>query len=261
MDRKYLFFDIDGTLAAGGYEHTYVPESTMLALRKLRKAGHFLCIATGRSNGMAVAFMDAFEIKNMVSDGGNGLTVDGELVGIEPLPQDLVEQLIAECDEKGFPWGLVVDDSPRRVCPDSSFFDFTADDYMETVVVPGASPKDYNGIYKVNIACYEPDEQKLETLKALPWARFHDDYFFVEPTDKARGIKRMMDHLGAPYKDVIVFGDALNDLSMFIDEWTCVAMGNACPELKEKADFITADVEDDGIYRACEALGLFEPVN
>ena len=74
MDRKYLFFDIDGTLAAGGYEHTYVPESTMLALRKLRKAGHFLCIATGRSNGMAVAFMDAFEIKNMVSDGGNGLT-------------------------------------------------------------------------------------------------------------------------------------------------------------------------------------------
>ena len=97
MDRKYLFFDIDGTLAAGGYEHTYVPESTMLALRKLREAGHFLCIATGRSNGMAVAFMDAFEIKNMVSDGGNGLTVDGELVGIDPLPHDLVEQLIKEC--------------------------------------------------------------------------------------------------------------------------------------------------------------------
>ncbi|MBQ1370308.1 MAG: HAD hydrolase family protein, partial [Clostridia bacterium] len=55
----------------------------------------------------------------------------------------------------------------------------------------------------------------------------------------------------------IVFGDALNDLSMFIDEWTCVAMGNACPELKAKADFVTTDVEEDGIYRACEALGLF----
>lgn len=257
MDKKYLFFDIDGTLAAGGYEHTYVPESAMLALRKLREAGHFLCIATGRSHGMAVDYMDAFGIKNMVSDGGYGITIDGELIGIEPLPQKNVEALIAECDEKGFPWGLIVDDTSRRFCPDDSFVDFTKDEYMETVVVPGTSPKDYDGIYKVNVACYEPDEQKLETLKDLPWARFHDDYFFVEPTDKARGIRRMMDHLGAPYKDVIVFGDAMNDLSMFLDDWTCVAMGNACPELKAKADYVTTDVEDDGIYNACNALGLF----
>ena len=192
MDKKYLFFDIDGTLVAGGYEHTYVPESAMTALRKLREAGHVLCIATGRSHGMAVAYMDAFGIRNMVSDGGNGITVDGELVDIEPLPQELVEALTAECDEKGF-----------------------------------------------------------------PWARFHDDYLFVEPTDKARGIKRMMDHFGAPYEDVIVFGDATNDLSMFIDDWTCVAMGNACPELKGKADYITTNVDDNGIYNACKALGLF----
>ena len=45
--KKYLFFDIDGTLAAGGYEHFYIPDSALLALEKLRKAGHFLCIATG----------------------------------------------------------------------------------------------------------------------------------------------------------------------------------------------------------------------
>lgn len=34
-------------------------------------------------------------------------------------------------------------------------------------------------------------------------------------------------------------------------------MGNAIPELKAKADMVTADVEDDGIYKACENLGLF----
>lgn len=260
MTKKYLFFDIDGTLAAGGYEETYVPESAMTALRKLAEAGHFLCIATGRSHGMAVEFMDVFGIKNMVSDGGNGLTLDGELVGVEPLPQDLVEALVAECEEKGFPWGLVVDDTPRRVCPDESFLQFTQDDYMESLIVPGAKPSDYEGVFKVNIACYEPDEQKLEGLKELPWARFHDDYLFVEPTNKSRGIRAMMDHVGGDCKDVIVFGDALNDLSMFIPDWTCVAMGNACDEIKERADYITADVEDDGIYKACEALGLFEPV-
>jgi hydroxymethylpyrimidine pyrophosphatase-like HAD family hydrolase len=53
-----------------------------------------------------------------------------------------------------------------------------------------------------------------------------------------------------------VFGDSENDLSMFVDDWTKVAMGNAIPELKAKADLVTTDVDDDGIYNACISLGL-----
>ena len=47
-------------------------------------------------------------------------------------------------------------------------------------------------------------------------------------------------------------------MSMFIDDWTTVAMGNAVPELKAKADFITTEVDRDGIWNACIKLGLFE---
>jgi hydroxymethylpyrimidine pyrophosphatase-like HAD family hydrolase len=56
----------------------------------------------------------------------------------------------------------------------------------------------------------------------------------------------------------VVFGDAVNDITMFVDDWTKVAMGNAIPELKARADYITTDVDKDGIYNACIALGLFE---
>jgi hydroxymethylpyrimidine pyrophosphatase-like HAD family hydrolase len=66
-----------------------------------------------------------------------------------------------------------------------------------------------------------------------------------------------MDYYGADYSDVIVFGDAKNDLSMFVDGWTKVAMGNAIDELKACADYVTTDVDKDGIYNACVALGLF----
>jgi hydroxymethylpyrimidine pyrophosphatase-like HAD family hydrolase len=45
---------------------------------------------------------------------------------------------------------------------------------------------------------------------------------------------------------------------MFTDDWTKVAMGNAIPELKKLADYVTSDVDKDGIYNACEKLGLFE---
>ena len=41
---KLIFFDIDGTLVAGGYNKTYVPESAKVALKKLREAGHFLAL-------------------------------------------------------------------------------------------------------------------------------------------------------------------------------------------------------------------------
>ena len=35
-----------------------------------------------------------------------------------------------------------------------------------------------------------------------------------------------------------------------------IAMGNASDDVKEIADYVTADVEDDGLYQAFEHLGL-----
>ena len=257
-NKKYLFFDIDGTLAAGGYGNTYIPESTKLALEKLRAAGHFLAIATGRSQAMAYDYMCELGFENMVSDGGYGVTINGELIEITPLDKELVIKVIDECESKGIPWALQPDNTIYRSAPDNRFEEFTHDVYMQTKVVEGLDPRKCDIIYKAYIACYAPTEDTLESLKSVQWGRFHKEYFFVEPTDKAYGIRRVMDHFGADYSDVIVFGDAANDLSMFVDGWTKVAMGNAIPELKEKADYVTTDVDKDGIYNACMALGLFE---
>ena len=46
-------------------------------------------------------------------------------------------------------------------------------------------------------------------------------------------------------------------ITMFTDDWYKVAMGNAIPELKAKAAFIADNVDADGIYNACQKLGLF----
>lgn len=54
---------------------------------------------------------------------------------------------------------------------------------------------------------------------------------------------------------IVVFGDGLNDCSMFRPEWMTVAMGNAKPVLKKKAKYITDDADDDGIYNACRHFG------
>ena len=65
---------------------------------------------------------------------------------------------------------------------------------MDTEVVEGLDPRNYEQIYKVYVACFASEEQKLETLKELPWCRFHKEYLFVEQGDKSVGIKMMVDH-------------------------------------------------------------------
>ena len=260
MKKKYLFFDIDGTLVAGGYSASYIPDSVHETIKRLKDAGHFMALATGRSYAMAVDFMKALGFENMVHDGGYGLTLNNELLGITPLDKDKVCALIRECDEKGFPWGISVNNDTVRFVRDEKFMAEAHDTYMTTKIVEGLNPNDYENIYKAYIACNEGEEKQLETLRELPWCRFHKEYFFVEPADKAYGIRKVMDHFDAPYEDVIVFGDNNNDLSMFTDDWYKVAMGNATADLKAKADYITDDVDRDGVYKACEYLGLFEKV-
>ena len=66
----------------------------------------------------------------------------------------------------------------------------------------------------------------------------------------------LLEHLGAKQEDTISFGDAKIDLSMFELCAYNVAMGNGGPEIKEAADYITDDVNEDGLYHAFEHLGL-----
>lgn len=77
----------------------------------------------------------------------------------------------------------------------------------------------------------------------------------IEPVHKERGIFEVMKRYHLTDEDVVVFGDGMNDRSMFRDEWFSIAMGNAKPQLKEKAKYITKRADDDGIYYACKKFG------
>ena len=48
-----------------------------------------------------------------------------------------------------------------------------------------------------------------------------------------------------------------NDIEVVQEAGIGVAMGNAVDALKKVADYVTAPIEEDGIYKACEHLHLF----
>lgn len=258
MRKRYFFFDIDGTLAAGPVDGRYVPESTKLALAELQHAGHEVAICTGRAHAMARPYMEQLGLSNMVCDGGNGIVINSKLVELEPLDRDACIRVLEECDRKGMLWGVSITDTQHRLTRDARFVEAVHDTYMHTTVDPSLDFHELPRFYKLFIPCTPEEEGRIESLASVPTARFSPYVLFVEPVDKGRGVRRMMEHYGAPAGDAVVFGDGENDLSMFLPEWTCIAMGNAIPELKERADYVTADVDKDGILLACQHFGWIE---
>lgn len=254
MNKKYFFFDIDGTLAKWGPDGPTVSKKIVETIHRLRENGHFVAIATGRSFAMAKEYIEMFDIDNMVCDGGNGFCLDKELVKLEPLNKENCIALAKECVEKNIPFAFSPDNSNCRVSYSLDFDNFIQDDYLHTIVYD-KDISEYENIFKMYVAGYEEMEDEVKALKNLPWIRYGEKYIFVEPIDKAHGIKLMMDYLKADYKDVVVFGDQKNDLSMFRDEWMSIAMGNAIDALKDKANYITKTVDEDGVYYACKKFG------
>lgn len=260
-NKKLFFFDIDGTLLVGEPGSQYLPDTTRYTLDQLREKGHFVAIATGRSAPMAMPVLRNLGLNNMVCDGGHGIVLNDVQIECRPLDREKCLALIEECDTRGIAWAFSPNNSADRFTPDERFQNETRDVYMRSTVIPGLDPKRYDAVYKMYIACPRGLEYTLDTLKDLPWCRYGDTYFFVEPIDKSEGIHRMLELIDGLPSDVVVFGDALNDLSMFRDEWTSIAMGNAVDELKARADYVTADVDKDGIYLACLKYGWIEPIS
>lgn len=256
--KKYFFFDIDGTIAIG--MPRYIPESTEYALNKLKEKGHFISVATGRLYTMTKPFCDQFGISNMVTDGGFGTVLNGQ-VDIKPLDRQMVIDIVDVFEEKNIPWAICMADERVWHTRTKKFYDIMEKDkmnYMDTVIDPNLDIRKVKDIFK-GFACINPEEEAgLEALKNVTYTRYRPGYIVIEPDDKSLGIRKVMDLMGIEDQDVVVFGDNTNDIKMFRPEWTSIAMGNAVEELKKIADFVTKDADDGGIEYACRHFGWID---
>lgn len=74
--------------------------------------------------------------------------------------------------------------------------------------------------------------------------------------DKGAGVKMLADHLGIAQENIMALGDQANDTAMIEYAGVGVAMGNAIPELKSVAQFVTRSNTEDGVAHAIEKFVL-----
>ncbi len=252
MKKKYFFFDIDGTLTFN--RGLSVAPHTMECLAQLRQNGHEIFLASGRLQRDVAEMAQRFGIDSFVADGGNSVTLKNHILFMHPLPRQACIEFLDQLQEKNIPWGVVTHNDKVRYARDERVLQATRGSFFQNVIQPDFDYHQAPQFYKIFVGCTPEEEYRID-FGSLPVVRFNPLSLYIEPEDKANGIRALMRAIQAPLKDVVVFGDGTNDVKMFTREWFCIAMGNAREVLKEKADYITLDCEQDGIYHACQYFG------
>ena len=279
MDKKIIFLDVDGTLI--DYE-AKLPASAAKAVEMARANGHKVYICTGCSKA-EILQRHLCELDGMI--GGNGAYVEDhdQVVMHQGLTKEQVKHIVDWCNERQL--GFYLEANSGMYCNDymltqgpetmikyslgkgadldkakqssksfiDSFIHLTGDDLYR---------EDVNKISFILSSYQDHLDSKVEfpDLEANTWGGKGEVALFGDlgpnGITKRHAIEVLLDYLGADAKNTISFGDAKIDLSMFECCAYNVAMGNGGKEIKEAADYITTDVNDDGLYRAFEFLNL-----
>lgn len=256
---KIVFFDIDDTLRVK--ETGYMPESIKSVFAQLRKKGILTGIASGR--GIFGVVPEIRELKPDFFVTLNGAYVEdkkGKAIYENHIPADQVEAYIAWTKEVGIEYGLVGSHEAALSTRTDLISEAIDPIYPDLPINPDFHEK--QDIYQMWTFEEQGDSLQLpeglsEQLRLVRWHPHSSDVVPVNGS-KATGVEKVVEHLGLKPENVLVFGDELNDLELFDYAGISIAMGVSHEQVKEKADYITKTVEEDGIFHALEGLGMVE---
>ena len=279
MGNKLIFLDIDGTLTTPGSNEP--PQSALKAISAAQAKGHKVFLCSGRNPGMLSPLLK-YNFDGVIACAGGYITGGDEVIYDMPMTKEESELAIEKLHETGVFCTIE--------CRDGAFGDENLGAFLESNAGEDGKGNseierwrkalasslhirpmgEYDGTpaYKVVIMCLHPEQ--LEPAREV----LEDRYNFViqeitDPAhrcingelinrkyDKGRGILRICEYLGVPVEDTIGFGDSMNDLEMIQTVGTSVCMDNGAEALKKISDIVCPAVEEDGMAKAFEQLGL-----
>ena len=268
-DSAVLFFDVDGTLTSfdpddmtdKDFSAVRPSQAVIEAFHRLRNAGHQAFICTGRPLWLIADGLRALEPAGIVAMAGATLEVEGRVAREDCIDEDIVEELVRRITVAGGEALFETNGATYSLEPvgvEQSFL-------LGAGVVHGVDQMRVDGRLRVGKVC----------INACDLAHVANDDGFIEREfelcntggqnrelspkgiDKGVGVARALEYLGrAGNARTFGFGDSGNDLGMLAAVETAVAMGNAMPEVKAVADYVTDDVANDGTVTAMQHFGL-----
>lgn len=273
MNTKYVFLDIDGTLVG---RDGLIPESTREAIEKARANGHKIMICSGRSRCEMHDNILSVPLDGIVGSAGAYVEVDGTVIYHRPMTEAMNAKLLDYFESKGIAILLETNDDLlvndigleyiRKHIEECEANNEPYDKPLFDLATPLADIKEpkklpVNKLLYVTMQ-YDPEDIKndlqdeftvVDSAIALPGRSGELSELGM---DKGHGIEKLVQYFGADMKDTIGIGDGLNDMAMLKATAVGIAMGNANPVLKEVADYVTTDIDKEGIWNAFKHYGL-----
>lgn len=282
---KVIASDMDGTLL--GDDHMPAPE-TVRAVKKACGAGIRFMIATGRNYSGAVAQLKDTGIvcDYILGSGAEVRDPQSRIAAVNPISMELVREVYDVV--KAFPVSVIFGTGgyDYRIGTseeiEESFIlqlqmfhsNLSREELVKTPVYQQVkkSTKHVSGIgeleelgipvYKVFLFSMDTDmldqiREKLEKNPGIAVAASFSTNLEITDVKAQKGpvLKEYIESLGYTMDEVMVLGDSLNDYSMIsMDFGATVAMGNAVPEIKKAAKYVTKTNTDLGVACAIEEL-------
>lgn len=262
MKQKIIFFDIDGTLYGG--EHKTITKEVEDAIHKTQQLGHLCFVATGRPYGYIADNVKQIGFDGYILANGANIKYQDSDFSTKILDYDLLKELVENLKKENIEYVL----QTTTYCYMSKNHKCLSDFY-------GHCNIDFKNF------CYEYNEDEIlkRVVKMEAWVKNEKEYQYVQScldgfnyelhpdnhsmeiyaktVSKATGIHEIIKELNLSIDDSYCFGDGPNDVEMFEAVAHPIAMGNAIDIIKEKAEEVCLDVNENGVaHKLVDLFGL-----
>ncbi|MDQ0337863.1 Cof subfamily protein (haloacid dehalogenase superfamily) [Caldalkalibacillus uzonensis] len=254
--RLLIAVDLDGTLLTDKKD---ISPKTKQALQQATSQGHYVVISTGRPFRSSKNYYDQLNLNTPIVNFNGALVHHPQKPewGFFHTPLDLdVAQNVVSTAEKFRVKNIMIE------VMDEVYLKKHDKLIMQTFFDPPVNVNTMPQVIhtKPTSVLIHPYEHHVDRLRqylseyhaevvdhrkwAAPW---HVIEVIKAGINKAVGLEKVCRSLNIPRENIIAFGDEDNDVEMLQFAGCGVAMGNAIKPLKEVADWVTLDNEQDGI--------------
>lgn len=256
--------DVDGTLVT---EQKELTPRAQAAVKALRQAGIEFAITSGRPpRGMAM-LIEPLALTTPIAGFNGGMFVWPDMTEISTRRLDAdvarhaVDLLLARGLDAwvyaGNDW-LVCDPGAPHVAREEWTVKFPprvvaefGDALDRAVKIVGVSD-DYDLVARIEREMQQAVAGRASAVRSQP--------YYLDVThplaNKGEVVRTLSRQLEIPQAEIATIGDMPNDVLMFRESGLSIAMGNARPEVREEAHFVTDDYNNEGFAKAMERFVL-----
>ncbi len=277
---KLIASDMDGTLLN---EKHKIDQETVIAIRKAEEEGIVFAISTGREYDNVKPLLDENNIKCqcVLMNGAEYRDEEGNILEEINIDQKVAFKIINILQKEKVSAriftnkGIFTTDTKEEALKEMTYRTLSFEpklSYEEAEELAKVQPYFIQLKYITNL-----EEFFSSDIEVRKFVAFHSDLEIINRMKKVVGeiqdiavsssfkdnievthitaqkgiiLAKVAEKMGFEREEVLVLGDSFNDYSMFKEFPESVAMGNAIPEIKEIAKYITDTNDNLGVAKA-----------